>query len=92
MKLYYNVVNMGRGPVLLVTEQDYYDETGNLDDGNGPGYEAMDAALVKAGAEPLGKSSYGSGNKAIQDILKGLRADGHWLAAKPVMGAKVHKP
>lgn len=91
MRLYYNVINMGNGPVLLVTEQGYFDKNGSLDDGAGPDYKDMDAALAKAGAEPLGASMYKSGRTRLQDILKNLRADGHVLAAKPAMIADIGK-
>ncbi len=86
--LYYNMMRIGGTPVLLVTEQGYYDERHDIDDGTCPDRGTIDAALVKAGAEVLSPSMYGTGRSGAQAILKALRADGHWLAAKPEMGTR----
>lgn len=89
MKLYYNMIKIDGKPVLIAAEQGYYDRTGGIDDGTCPDSDAVTAAMEKAGAEFLSPSMYGTGGKGAQEILKALRADGHWLAAKPAMCARL---
>lgn len=88
MKMYYNMMRIDGSPVLIVAEQGRYDRTGDIDDGTCPESDAVKAALEKAGAEFLSPSMYGPGSRGAQEILKALRADGHWLSAKPAMGAR----
>lgn len=84
MKLYYNIAKIENKTALLVTEQGYYDANGTPG-ANGADKVEMFAALERAGARPVTDCAYISESRTLQDVLKSLRSDGHWLSAKPKM-------
>lgn len=84
MKLYYNIAKIEGKTILVVSCQEYYDAKG-VPGAEGAAKAELFAALAKAGAKPVGANAYSAGSKPLQDVLKTLRSDGHWLSAKPRM-------
>ena len=74
-------------PAVLVTSKDHWDRYHAIDDGGGPDYGAIDAAMLQCGCDPLMESAYGIAGVPIEALTAGMMARGFLLVRDPAFDA-----
>lgn len=91
MIVYYDTWDYNDKMLITVTEKDFWDANHDIDDGSGPHYDDINAAMKAASAVNLASSIYSVTAGGADAVVSAMRTAGFEMQANTEFSAFVHE-